>query len=228
MKVCSIMQPTYLPWAGYFNLIAKSNFFVFLDDAQYQKNSWHNRNRLLVNHSPYWITVPVRKKILSQTIKETDINIIKNWRKKHSLLIHNVYCKHPFAKDILGICALIEEDESKDLASLNIKLILWFLEMLDIRTEIFLSSALAVRGKRTIRLIEILKKLKADLYLSPNGAMDYLKEDNFSAQTTINLAYQKFNPKPYEHFKHQYFQSNLSIIDVVANIGWEATRNYIF
>ena len=72
---CAIMQPTYLPWPGYFNLISKADVFVFLDDAQFQKNSWHNRNRILVENKPHWITVPVKHKSLDQKINETEIEI---------------------------------------------------------------------------------------------------------------------------------------------------------
>lgn len=219
------MQPTYLPWAGYFNLIAKADIFVFLDDAQFQKNSWHNRNRVLVNHEPHWITVPVKHKALAQTIKETEIDSTKHWRKKHSKLLQNVYGRHPFAKDILDICAVIEQDNTSHLSELNIKLIHWFLEKLNIETEIFLSSTMGIEGKRTARLIELLEQLRVHCYISPKGAMDYLEEDGFDNQSTINLVYQEFNPAPY--MQHQSFESHLSIVDVVANVGWEATRQYV-
>jgi len=221
------MQPTYLPWAGYFNLIAKADVFVFLDDAQFQKNSWHNRNRLLVNHSPYWITVPVHRKALAQSIKDTEINTTQRWRKKHINLLKQVYSKHPFAKDVLDLCSVIEQDNITHLAELNIILIQWLLRKLNIQTEIFVSSAIGIQGKRTTRIIELLKQLQADCYLSPKGAMEYLEEDGFADQTAINLVYQEFNPAPYPQHHHQPFESQLSIVDVAANIGWEATKQYI-
>jgi len=227
MTTCSIMQPSYLPWAGYFNLIAKSDIFVFLDDAQFQKNSWHNRNRLLVNHSPHWITVPVRRKLLAQSIKETEIDTTQQWCKKHCKLIEQVYSKHPFAKDVLDICSVIEQDKIKNLAELNINLIKWILGKLNIQTKIFVSSNFGVEGKRTTRLIVLLEKLQSDCYLSPKGAMEYLEEDGFAGQTDINLVYQEFNPAPYTHHNHQPFESHLSIIDVVANLGWETAKHYI-
>ena len=76
------MQPTYLPWPGYFNLILKSDSFIFLDDAQFQKNSWHNRNRILVSQKPHWITVPVKHNSLDQKISETKIVSSHSWAKK--------------------------------------------------------------------------------------------------------------------------------------------------
>lgn len=227
MKQCAIMQPTYLPWAGYFNLIAKADVFVFLDDAQLQKNSWHNRNRLLVNHVPHWITVPVKRNFLAQSIKESEIDSTQNWQVKQSKLLQQTYSKHPFANDVLGICSVIENSSTKYLAELNISLICWVLDKLNIQTEIQLSSEMCVNGKRTGRLIELLKQLHADCYLSPKGAMDYLEEDGFRSQTAIKLLYQDFNPGPYQQHKHPKFESHLSIVDVVANLGWNGAKKYI-
>jgi hypothetical protein len=227
MKQCSIMQPTYLPWAGYFNLVAKADIFVFLDDAQLQKNSWHNRNRLLVNHVPHWITVPVKRNFLAQSIKETEIDSTQNWRVKQSKLLQQTYSKHPFAKDALSICSVIERSTIEHLAELNIFLIRWVLDQLDIETEILLSSELGVEGKRTDRLIELLHKLHVDCYVSPKGAMDYLEEDGFRSQTEIKLLYQDFNPAPYKQHRHADFESHLSIVDVVANLGWGGAKKYV-
>ncbi|MEI8087954.1 MAG: WbqC family protein, partial [Paludibacter sp.] len=175
--ICAIMQPTYLPWAGYFNLIAQADVFVFLDDAQFQKNSWHNRNRLLVNHVPHWITVPVKRNFLGQRINETEIDSTQNWRVKQSKLLQQTYSKHPFPKDVQSICSVIEQNAIEHLAEFNIFLIRWVLNQLDIQTEIQLSSEMSVEGKRTDRLIELLQQVHADCYLSPKGAMDYLEKD---------------------------------------------------
>ena len=225
--ICAIMQPTYLPWAGYFNLIDQADVFVFLDDAQLQKNSWHNRNRLLVNHKPHWITVPVRRDTLAQSIKETEIDTVQNWRKKHCALLRQTYGKHPYGKEMLDVCSVIEQSNIAHLADLNINLVRWILDNLDIRTEIILASSMGIEGKRTTRLIELLHRLQADTYLSPKGATDYLGGDEFIEQTRISLRFQEFNPAPYPQYQHHPFESHLSIIDVVANIGWEATGRYI-
>jgi len=228
MKVCAIMQPTYLPWAGYFNLIASADIFCFLDDAQLQKNSWHSRNQLLVNHTPHWISVPVLRNSLSQHINDTLIDATQPWQKKHVKLLQQTYGKHPFSDDVLSICAMIESANPANLAELNISIIRGLLEKLNIQTEILLTSSLGVTGKRTARLLELLKHLQVDCYLSPKGAKDYLEQDAFTDHTDIKLCYQDFNPVPYAQYQHQPFIGNLSIVDVVANIGWKASRQYIF
>ena len=221
------MQPSYLPWAGYFNLIAQSDVFVFLDDAQFQKNSWHNRNRIFVNHLPHWITVPVNRKASSQKINETPIEIARNWKQKHVKLLRQTYSKHPFSNEILPVCDIFENYDFKSLAELNVHLIEWIMVKLDIKTQFFLSSDLNISGKRTERVINILEKLKADVYLSPQGAAEYLDLDDFPSKTTVKLTFQSFEPKPYNQHKHEKFESHLSIVDVVANIGWENTKKYI-
>ena len=225
--ICAIMQPTYLPWAGYFNLISQADIFVLLDDAQLQKNSWHNRNRILVNHAPHWITVPVKHFSLDQTIKKTEIDNNPLWRKKHIKLLQQTYCKHPFAKDIVGILNYVDQENFSSLSELNIGLVKWILERLIIKTKIVLSSQMELEGKRTARIVEILKKLNADTYLSPKGANEYLEADSFIDLTSAVLTFQQYNPVPYAQYKHNGFESHLSIVDVVANMGWDAARKYI-
>ncbi len=221
------MQPTYLPWPGYFNLILKSDSFIFLDDSQFQKNSWHNRNRILVSQKPHWITVPVMHNTLDQKINETKIVSTQAWAKKHCKLIKQTYCKHPFSSEILEITNLIDSQNFSSLSDLNTSLILWFLEKLKITTKIYFSSKLGIIGKRTQRIINMLEHLDADTYLSPIGAAEYLDSDRFSDLTTKKLEFQEFTSVPYSQHKNQNFQPFLSIIDIVANIGWESTKNYL-
>ena len=91
---CSIMQPHFLPWIGYFNLIAQSEKFIFLDDAQFSKNNWHNRNRILNNNLPLWISVPIKSGNLKKKINETEIVSDDRWKtkmvKKFFQLIKNI------------------------------------------------------------------------------------------------------------------------------------------
>ena len=225
--ICSIMQPSYLPWAGFFNLISRSDIFVFLDDAQFQKNSWHNRNRILLNGSPHWISVPVKQGKLANKINETNIVETQPWRKKHSRQLQQTYNKHPFAKDIFGLSVILEEEPESSLAELNIHLITHLLKILKISTPVVFSSQMGITGERTTRLIDLLEELNADTYLSPIGAMEYLEKDNFSTRTTINLEYQKFEPAVYSQFKNDGFVSHLSIVDVIANLGLESSSKYI-
>ena len=101
------------------------------------------------------------------------------------------------------------------------------LEKLKITTKIYFSSNLGIIGKRTQRIINMLEHLDADTYLSPIGAAEYLESDRFSDLTTKKLEFQEFTSVPYPQHKNHNFQPFLSIIDIVANIGWESTKNYL-
>lgn len=221
------MQPTYLPWSGYFNLILKSDHFVFLDDAQYQKNSWHNRNRVLINGAPHWITVPVRKESLAQSIHDTLVDDAQNWRNKHIRLLSQNYAKHPFASELQELYSIIKDETLVSLSDLNIAIILWACKKLDLKTQVHRSSELGITGQRTERIISMLTFLKADEYLSPIGASEYLSEDAFTEQCSSRLSFQNFTPKEYPQLKSDTYVSHLSLVDVLANIGWEELKAYI-
>ena len=94
------MQPTFLPWLGYFELIRSSDVFVILDDAQYSKGSWGNRNKICIDNKEHLITVPIIKKKLGQTFLESEINDQVNWRKKLITTIEYNYRKHDYYKSI--------------------------------------------------------------------------------------------------------------------------------
>src|SRR5437870_5440085 len=98
---CVIMQPTYLPWSGYFNLMSQATVFVFLDDVQYERSSWQNRNRVLVNGAPHLITVPALRLSLNQSIRTVQVDDKHPWRSKHISLLEQTYAKHPYASEML-------------------------------------------------------------------------------------------------------------------------------
>jgi hypothetical protein len=221
------MQPTYLPWAGYFNLISRVDVFVFYDDAQFQKSSWHNRNRILVNGKVKFITVPAKRNSLQQKICETKINDISNWRNKQRESIKQNYGKCRYYRDIEPILEILENRNLLNLADLNIKIIEWAAVKLGIRRTFVRSSQLTVKGARLDKLLSILNAVNAEVYLSPVGAKDYLTNDNFENHTAISIEYQNFTLRAYEQRNNVRFQPGLSILDVVANIGWAQAQDYV-
>ena len=120
---CAIMQPTYLPWIGYFVLINSVDNFVFYDDAQYSKGSWHNRNKIIFNNEIKWLTVPVLKPKLKQSINSIIIDFSKKWQKKQLSLITHSYKHCNFFKDLKIILDFLKEEKNKNLSELNICLI---------------------------------------------------------------------------------------------------------
>jgi len=226
-KCLVIMQPTFIPWAGYFELMLNSEEFVFLDDVQLEKQSWQTRNRLIINGKIHWLSVPVQHDNSKQLICDTKLLIDDIWRKKflNSFLFN--YKKHSFFDDAFEVFDyLINQSESK-LSSFNINLIQFIKRRLNITSNTYLSSELAIGGNRTDRLISLCDHFNALEYLSPLGSLEYLQSDGFSNKTNTKLRFQNFSPIAYKQYGSAQFISHLSIIDVIANLGWLNTKKYL-
>jgi hypothetical protein len=222
---CAIMQPHYLPWPGYFNLMSKVDKYIFLDDVQFSKNSWQSRNQIIVNNHKKWITIPTKKSSLKTNINNKLIDFSKNWQLKQSKTIIQAYSKHSYIKDLEELMNFCNTIKLLNLSDYNIEILKFLSFKLNIKVEFIKSSVFNSKKERTYRVIEILEKIKASEYLSPIGAKDYLEQDKFNEITKVKLKFNDFQSMPYVQKKLKSFLPNLSIIDLIANLGWtEATR----
>lgn len=225
---CAIMQPTYLPWSGYFNLISQVDRFVFLDDVQFEKQSWQNRNRILLQGQEALISVPVRKTGLETPIREVAISNHSDWRRKHWLTLRAAYVGASYGEEALTLLEpFFTGDPPELLSDFNQAIILRIAEALSLSARFACASDLQCGETRSKHLIQIIRKLECDEYLSPRGSAAYLEEDNFVGLSGMRLMLQEFHPAPYTQHRAKDFVSHLSIIDVIANIGIEATKAYI-
>jgi hypothetical protein len=226
---CAIMQPTYLPWSGYFNLIASVDVFVFLDSVQFEKQSWQTRNRILLQSREHLIIVPVVHAPLSTPICDIITSDRRsNWRYDHLKVLQAAYGKAPHGPELIELLEPFYALPSPvRLAEFNIALIECLTGLLDLKTRFVRASNLDCYGERTQRLIAICEELSASTYVSPAGSADYLAEDDFARNTNIPLEFQSFVPAPYPQYRANVFTSHLSIIDVIANIGMADTRTYV-
>jgi len=223
----AIMQPTFFPWAGYFNLISRTDAFVFLDDVQLEKQSWQTRNRILLNGEPSWISAPVMHQNLQQKICEVEVSEKTPWRTKLLRTLTQGYARHPYRDEMLEVAKALEELRTPLLADLNIGLIMIICEKLGIAGNFSRSGDMGISGERSERLIGICEQLKCDEYLSPAGSRDYLAEDRFVERTAVRLMFQDYTPEPYPQPKTTGFVSHLSILDVAASLGWERAAEYV-
>lgn len=224
---CAIMQPTFLPWAGYFNLMSQVDNFVLLDDVQLEKQSWQTRNLLLLNGEAKWVSLPVKRVKLSQSIRETEFLDTSRWSTKLIRSFQQNYRKHINYAAACDILNLLEFQPGDTLSSFNEKVIRETAKRLGIKAHIYRAGDLNISGTRSARLISICEYFDAEEYLSPVGSADYLSEDGFVDKTTISLRFQKYQPAQYVQKGSQEFVSHLSIMDVVANLGWDGARKYI-
>lgn len=222
------MQPTYLPWAGYFNLIKQVDKFVFLDDVQFERQSWQTKNRILLNGIEHYLILPVNRCHLGELIGNIVINERSNWRKSHWLTLRAAYSKARYGEEALAILSpFFESDEGLLLSNFTCEIIVKISRELGLSANFYRASELDCGGKRSMHLIEICEKLGCVKYLSPEGSRNYLLEDGFTAISGISLDFQKFEPKAYSQYKGSQFVSHLSIIDVIANHGVEYAKSYI-
>lgn len=227
MSLCAIMQPTYLPWSGYFNLIASVEKFVFLDSVQFEKQSWQSRNRILANGCEQWLSLPVKRGSLTTNIGNIELSQSLDWRRKHLSALTMAYNRAPYGRDIIELLEhVFSEREYLNLADVNISIIRSIAAKLNIQTQFFIASELDCRGKRSELLLSICKAVNSKTYLSPKGAAEYLDEDGFASAGDIRLVFQSFRPPPYKQFRSKDFISHLSIVDVIANIGFDSASRY--
>ncbi|MDA7637793.1 WbqC family protein [Candidatus Pelagibacter sp.] len=224
---CSIMQPTYFPWAGYFNLISQCDKFIFLNDAQFVKSSWHSSNVIIVKGLKYKLTVPTKKSPLDTTIANKLCDNSQDWQKKHSKIILQSYSNYPYINDLKDLLFFFEALNFKSLAEYNIEIIKYISKKLNIETIFYNSDIFNFRNKRTAKVISILNKVNATIYLSPEGSENYLLEDKFSKLTDVKLEFNKYKSIDYHQKRQKYFIKNLSIIDVIGNLGWIKSEKYV-
>lgn len=225
--ISAIMQPTYFPWAGYFNLINKVDTFFFLDDAQFVKESWHNRNRILRGNTEVFITIPLKKKSAETAINNCLVFDHKKWKIDHKNIIYACYSKHPNFNCVNEILESFTQISSNKLSEINTFFIKFICEKLSIKCNFINTSEVNIFGKRTERTIKILQEYNIKKYISPQGSKQYLADDRFIEKCDIVLEFSDFFSKEYNQFNNKNFKENLSIIDVIANLGWKETKKYI-
>ena len=219
MKTVSIMQPTYLPWLGYFDLTNRSDIFVFLDTVQLDKRSWQQRNRIKTPNSEIMLTVPVLTKgRFNQEIRDVEIDVSQRFEKKHFNSIHFNYKNSKYYKLYIGELEEIFFSKISRLANLNIKLIKWLSSKIGIKTKFISSSELDVSGSKTELLINICLKINANHYLSPIGSKNYIEKNNLFTSSGIQLSYQDYQHPTYNQLFGDFIPY-LSVIDLLFNEG---------
>jgi hypothetical protein len=226
-KRITILQPSYMPWLGYFDQINKSDIFIFYDDVLYTKNDWRNRNRIKTPAGPTWLTIPVniknrlRNQLLIKDVSISDPQILS----KHLEKLQLNYKKSQFFKHFYDMISPIFNTEYYQLADLNIDIIKIISKYLGIKKVTFLrSSELNIKNNidPTKRLIDICKELQATHYLSGTSANKYLKEELFY-KNKIKLEYQEYKHPTYKQLWGEFIPY-LSIIDLICNEGPHSLR----
>jgi hypothetical protein len=218
--IIAIHQPQYLPWLGYFDKMDQADAFCYLDNVQYKKNEWQNRNRLKTAQGWQWLTVPVRYRF-PQKITEVTINTNVHWQHKHLQALSTNYHKAKYFNDYFPIFESALRQDFETIADLNIHMITLLREILGINNKpVVRSSELSLSENPTGRLIDICEYFSADTYLSGQDGSKYMEIEQF-IEKGIQVVVQEYHHPVYAQCFGE-FQSHMSIVDLIFNCGPES------
>lgn len=218
MTVACIHQPDFAPWLGFFDRLLDCDVFVVLDSVQFARRGWTHRDRIKTAQGAQWLTVPVVKKgRFDQAIREVEIDDARDWRTRHLATLATAYARAPFRDPVLTRLAAIYRSGHERLVDLNMAVLGWLMEALEITVEIRLASEMGATGAKSDLLVELCRRIGADVYLSGLGASDYLDEAAFAA-AGIRVRWQDFRHPVYPQ-QHGPFIPMLSALDCLFNCG---------
>lgn len=217
MRRIAIIQSNYIPWRGFFDLIARCDVYVIYDSVQYSKNHWHNRNRLKSPKGPSWVTIPIISNF-GQPIEAVEIS--QPWAEKHWNFVDTNYRKAPYFDALApGIKSLFDAcSRERLLTNINEIMLRGISDQLGIATTIVRDSAFHTTGVRTDRLVDLCLKAGATHYLSGPSAKSYLEEEKF-AEAGIVVEWMTYPDYPEYPQLWGAFEPALSIVDLLLNAG---------
>jgi WbqC-like protein family len=227
MKI-AIMQPYFVPYIGYFQLINAVDKFVIYDNIKYTKKGWINRNRILVDGTDEYITLPIKKDsdYLNVDQRKLADSFIDDKNKILRKLTY-AYRKAPHYDEVFQLMERILETPESNLFEFIYKSLQEICRFLDINTEFIISSGLPIDHglKAQDKVIEICKALSADTYINPSGGVELYNGKTFQ-ENGIALAFLQTGPVQYQQFKDNFIAS-LSIIDVMMFNSREEIKKYL-
>jgi len=224
VKTVAIVQSNYIPWKGYFDLIDAVDELILLDDAQYTRRDWRNRNRLKSPQGVRWLSIPVRVKgRYHQRVDETVIDD-PDWAARHWATLGSWYGRAPFFARYRAELEALYLDTREELLSLvNRRFLEALCRLLGISTPLSWSSDYAASGRRTERLLELCLAAGAGRYLSGPAAQAYLDEERFRAEG-IEVVWMSYDGYPQYPQLHPPFEHRVSVLDLLLNTGEQARR----
>jgi hypothetical protein len=225
MKVVAIHQPEYLPWLGFFKKMMNVELFVFLDDVQFRKKGWQNRNRIRINDGTTLLSIPVHTHSYPK-INEVTIDNEKNWSIRHKKSILYNYARAPYFDEIKDFIESIFEKKFQYLVDLNTEIIKFIMNELEIKSKIVFSSELEISKKGSDRVLDICKAVGADHYITGTfWAESNLRVEEFK-KSNIGVEFQKFQHPIYKQI-HGEFIPEMSIIDLLFNEGRKEAKKIL-
>ena len=222
MKKIAISQSDYIPWKGYFDMIAAVDEFILYDDMQFTKNDWRNRNKVKTPRGSEWISIPVGSNI-RRRIRDVELPL-GNWRLKHWKTFESNYSRAPHFQEVASwLAPFYLHDQSTHLSSLNRELIIAVCTYLGITTKISNSWDYQLPEGKSERLVAICAQAGGTEYLSGPAAQDYIDGSVFDRS---GLKVKWINYDGYSEYPQLWgkFAHNVSVVDLLFNCGRQAPR----
>jgi hypothetical protein len=223
-KRVAIVQSSYIPWKGYFDLIASVDEFVLYDDAQFTRRDWRNRNQIKTPSGPRWLTIPVLAKgRFEQRVRDTVVSD-PHWPQRHWRSIQANYARAPHFpayRDALEGLWLGSEEER--LSLINHRLLSGLCSLLGIRARFSWSMDYTLEDERTARLVGICRQAGATTYVTGPSARAYLDERKFH-DAGIVVEYADYAGYPEYAQLYPPFLHQVSVVDLLVHTGPDARR----
>lgn len=222
-KKVAILQSNYIPWKGYFDIIAHVDEFILYDEVQFTKRDWRNRNKIKTPQGLQWLTIPIlSKNNLYQKINETKING-ELWKKKHWNSLKVNYKKTKYYEEVSTILFdFYHQKNFRNLSDSNSYLIYLVCEYLKIDTKISSSSILDLAADKNQRLVSICEQVNADIYITGKKAQNYIDLNYFN---NSGIKVEWFDYEAYPEYDQQWgdFIHQVTILDLLFNCGKNST-----
>jgi hypothetical protein len=222
----AIMQPTYLPYLGYFQLMAASDVFVFLDDVQFARRSWQSRNRILTANGELMLTVPVKKHDRDTAISDIEIDDSQGWRDKHLAAMRHAYGKRPgFAEGFAFVSEQLALHRDGKLADLTCGMAVAAAQRMGLSPRFVRASQLGA-GRAVGASAGDLPGGWRDAYVSPMGSAEYMEEDGVFAAADFPARFQSFSSVSYVQGSGE-FVPFMGFVDALMNVGWAGMKDLV-
>ena len=221
-KRIAIIQSSYIPWKGYFDLIRSVDEFVLYDDAQFTRRDWRNRNRIKTADGLKWLTVPVEMKgKYGQAIKDTRISD-PSWGEKHWKSLVQAYSNAPcFSQCAARIEEVYQDASDEALSQINYRFLAAICGILGIDTKITWSMDYAATSRKSDRVLDICRQAGATEYLSGPSARAYLDESLFE-EAGIDVIWMEYDGYPEYDQLHPPFEHHVTALDLIFHTGTNA------
>lgn len=224
----AIMQPYFMPYIGYFQLINSVDQFIIYDNIQYTKKGWINRNRILMNGKDQLITLPIKKD--SDYLNVVERELSESWDKDKNKIINIIkssYSKSPYFQEVFELLSKCLNNPEKNLFKFIYDSIVLINDYLAIKTPIVISSSINADHtlKSQDKVLSLCKAQKADVYINSIGGVELYDKAIFK-QNGIKLNFIKSDPIKYKQFNNEFI-SWLSIIDVMMFNSKEQIQEYL-